>query len=245
MLVIAHRGSSQKAPENTLPAIKKAVRDGADMIEIDVQLTKDQRVVVIHDEWLHRTTNGEGFVFQTPLETIKKLDAGSWFNPRYKGTQVPTLEEVLDFVKDHAIQLQIELKNSLIPYPGLEEKVIQLIKLYNLEDRVILSSFRQNSLLLCKQLAPEIRRGLLCWSATESIYHQEKWSRLELYSIHPNILLLHSKFASFQEKGYKIFPYVIERKRELQKCIQLNMDGVFTNSPSIVKKILSSKRKEN
>ncbi|WP_051541368.1 glycerophosphodiester phosphodiesterase family protein [Caldalkalibacillus mannanilyticus] len=147
MLVIAHRGSSQQAPENTLPAIQKAIQDQADAVEIDVQLTKDQEIVVIHDEWLNRTTNGSGLVSSHTFSRIRELDAGSWFSPNFSGVRIPHLEEVLLLLKPLSIELNIELKNGIIPYPGLEEKVIRLIQNYQMEKQVILSSFRQDSLV--------------------------------------------------------------------------------------------------
>src|SRR5690606_19539586 len=105
MLVIAHRGSSQIAPENTLPAIDRAIQDGADAIEIDVQLTKDGQVVVFHDEWVNRTTNGRGFICDLTYAELERLDAGSWFHPRFQGTKVPLLSEVLALVKQHQVLL--------------------------------------------------------------------------------------------------------------------------------------------
>lgn len=238
MIVIAHRGSSQLAPENTLPAIKQALHDGVDAIEIDVQLTKDNKVIVIHDEWLNRTTTGSGFVFLTPYARIRRLDAGSWFHPRFKGTQVPLLEEVLEEVKHSNVTLHIELKNNFIDYPGLEKQVIKLVKQYNMEERVILSSFRQDSLETCLYLAPSIKRGLLWWGSLTPLINNSLWQKLQLYSIHPSILFLTSEVRTLRKKGVLIFPYVVERKSQLMLCRRLKVDGVFTNSPRQIRKLL-------
>jgi glycerophosphoryl diester phosphodiesterase len=239
MIVIAHRGSSQIAPENTLPAIKKAIQDGADAIEIDVQLTKDQQMVVIHDEWLNRTTNGQGFICDSTYAYIQRLDAGSKFHRKFKDCKVPLLEEVLNLVKPYAIDLHVELKNNLIPYPGLEDKIVELIQEKEMEARVILSSFRKDSLERCKQIAPHIRRGCLIWGALPNLYESRVLDNLQLYSIHPNISLLDSKISRFKNKGYLIFPYVVERKRELSLCHKYHVDGLFTNCPGRVKQLLS------
>jgi glycerophosphoryl diester phosphodiesterase len=238
MLIIAHRGSSQAAPENTLPAISKAIRDGADAIEIDVQLTKDGQVVVIHDEWLTRTTNGKGFVCNSTYSALENLDAGSWYSSSFKGTKIPLLEEVLGLLNETPIQLHIELKNNLIPYPGMELKVIELVLKYGLEDQVVLSSFRKDSLTICQQLAPYIRRGLLCWAVTKDIYSENGWDELQLFSIHPHKSFLLSKPTFFREIGIQIYPYVIERMRDIDICLHYEVDGLFTNCPARVKQLI-------
>lgn len=238
MEVIAHRGSSQAAPENTLPSIQKAIRDGANAIEIDVQLTKDKQIVVIHDEWLNRTTNGNGFICDSPYSYIKQLDAGSWFGPKFKGTKIPLLEEVLTLLQPTLINIHVELKNNLIPYIGIEKKVTQLIQQKGMEGQVIISSFRRDSLELCKELAPNIRRGYLCWSTFSPLYQEKEWEDLQLYSVHPHIALLNSRVSKLQEIGYKVFPYVIKTKRDLVLCIQHRVDGLFTNCPGRVQQLL-------
>jgi glycerophosphoryl diester phosphodiesterase len=239
MIVIAHRGSSQVAPENTMPAIRKAIRDGADAVEIDVQLTKDQQIVVIHDEWLNRTTNGQGFICDSTYAYIQRLDAGSKFHRKFKDCKVPLLEEVLNLAKPYGIDLHVELKNNLIPYPGLEEKVTKLIQEKEMEAQVILSSFRKDSLERCKQIAPHIRRGYLVWGSLPNLYESRVLDNLKLYSIHPSISLLDSKISRFKQKGHLIFPYVVERKKELSLCHKHQVDGLFTNCPGRVKQLLS------
>lgn len=238
MKVIAHRGSSQVAPENTLPAIKKAIRDGADAIEIDVQLTKDKEIVVIHDEWLNRTTNGNGFVCDTTFREIRNLDAGAWFQSSYKGSKVPHLEEILPLVQQHGLELNIELKNNVIPYKGIEQRVIDAIYKHGVEQQVIISSFRRDSLEICKNINVEVRRGILCWSTLDPLYDNLAWRDLALHSIHPHLSLLKKDISYLQEKGYKIYPYLIGRKSELARCLKYNVDGVFTNCPGRVKQLI-------
>lgn len=238
MEVIAHRGSSQAAPENTLPSIRKAIRDGASAVEIDVQLTKDKQIVVIHDEWLNRTTNGNGFICDSSYSYIKQLDAGSWFGPQFKGTKVPLLEEALTLLQTTSLEIHVELKNNLITYNGIEKKVTGLIQQKGMEGQVIISSFRRNSLELCKELAPNIRRGYLCWSTLSPLYQQKEWEALQLYSVHPHIALVNSKISKLQEIGYKVFPYVIKTKKDLLLCLRHGVDGLFTNYPDRVQQLL-------
>jgi glycerophosphoryl diester phosphodiesterase len=238
MKVIAHRGSSQATPENTLPSIRKAIRDGADAIEIDVQLTKDQQIIVIHDEWLNRTTNGNGFICDSPYSYIRQLDAGSWFGPQFKGTKVPLLEEVLTLLQSTSLDIHVELKNNLIHYNQIENRVTELIQQKGMEEQVVISSFRRNSLELCKALAPNIRRGYLCWSTLSPLLRKEEWEDLQLYSIHPHISLVTSEVSKLQELGYKVFPYVIQRKKDLLLCLKTGVDGLFTNCPGRVQQLL-------
>ncbi|WP_202081015.1 glycerophosphodiester phosphodiesterase [Caldalkalibacillus salinus] len=240
MKVIAHRGSSQLAPENTLPAISRAIRDGADAVEIDVQLTKDHECIVFHDEWLNRTTNGKGFICDTPYGHIRTLDAGSWFSKRFRETRVPSLDQVLSLVSRHPVELHIELKNNLIVYKGLEEKVIDLVQQYQMEDQVVISSFRRESLEKCLALAPNIRRGYLCWSTTRPLFAHYEWRHLQLYSVHPHVSLMDTSLMRLQRLGYRIFPYPVDRKRFLRQCITLGVDGLFTNSPKKVKQMIKN-----
>lgn len=238
MLVIAHRGSSQLAPENTLPAIEKALQDKAKAIEIDVQCTKDGKVVVIHDEWVNRTTNGAGFVCDLTFDDIQQLDAGHWFHSKFKGVKVPSLAQVLDIIKKTNVTLHLELKNNIIPYPQLEKVVIDEVKKFSLEEQVVLSSFRQDSLMVCRQLAPHIRRGLLCWDTLEPYMNEAYLKSLDLFSLHPHISLINANVAYIQAHGVKVYPYVIERKSQLSLCQQCQVDGLFTNTPRIVNELL-------
>lgn len=156
--LIAHRGWSGMAPENTLSAIKLALEEPRIAgIEIDVHLTRDGVPVVIHDHTLNRTTNGGGEVRDITAEEIGKLDAGSWFDPAFAGETVPTLEEVLQLVAGKK-PLLIELKQAAGMYSGLEEKVVGLIRKYDAVNDCQLISFDHHALLTCKELAPEITR---------------------------------------------------------------------------------------
>ena len=127
--IFAHRGSSGTHPENTLPAFAEAVRVNADGIELDVHLTEDGELVVIHDEEVDRTTNGKGLVREKTLEEIKKLNAGLWFNDKFPAAKIPTLKEVLDLLlqKNYRGTVMIEIKTDKYEYAGIEEKVSKLL----------------------------------------------------------------------------------------------------------------------
>ncbi len=160
-MIFAHRGSSGTHPENTLAAITDAIAVGVDGIEIDVQKTKDGKLVVIHDETVDRTTNGSGEVIQMTLEEIQALDAGSWFSNKFQGERIPTLDQVLDLVKDTSVQLNIELKNDLVDYPNLEEDVVRLVKKYEVMDQVLISSFNYQSLARFSSMNTPIELAVL------------------------------------------------------------------------------------
>lgn len=158
MQIWAHRGASRDAPENTLPAVELALQQGADGVEIDVQLSRDGRVVVLHDETVDRTTDGTGAVADLDFEALRALDA-SGGDERFAGTRIPTLAEVLEATA--AVRLNIELKNDEVPYPGLEEKVLAEVATHDAADRVVLSSFNGESVRRLATLGAASQRGLL------------------------------------------------------------------------------------
>ena len=144
--VWGHRGASGVAPENTLPAFDLARRMGADGVELDVQLSADGRLVVIHDETLDRTTTGSGPVAARTLDELRTLDAGRGL-AGYAGARIPTLDEVFELFAGTPVVVNVELKNSVVAYPGLEEKVLALVAAAGMADRVLLSTFNHLSLV--------------------------------------------------------------------------------------------------
>ena len=171
MKIWAHRGCSQMYPENTLTAFKKAAElGGLTGIELDIQLTKDGYIVVFHDEKVDRTTNGSGELRQYTLTELKKLriDAGNG-----KAEQIPTMEEVFNLIEDsmkNGLKLNIELKNSIFPYPGLEEKIINLVHKSGLQRCVIYSSFIALSLERIKVLDSAAETGILDGKVSDCMY---------------------------------------------------------------------------
>lgn len=160
MLNFAHRGFKGKYPENTMLAFEKAVEIGADGIEFDVHLSKDGELVIIHDETLERTTDGKSLVCEKTLEDLKKLNASKLY-PDCEIQRIPTLREYFEFAKDKEIITNIELKNSIIDYEGIEEKVYRLIEEFGLAEKIIISSFNHESLVKFKNIDPNIKCGVL------------------------------------------------------------------------------------
>lgn len=235
-LILAHRGASGYAPENTIAAFKKAISLGADGIETDVQLSKDNEIVLIHDESVDRTTDGRGYIKDLTLKEIKKLDAGRWFNDKFIGQRVPILEELLSLAKDKDILLNIELKNNVISYKNIEEKVVNLINRYNLKDRVIISSFNHTSLLKIKHIDSDIRTGMLYMSRLSNPIAHAK--AINADALHPSYKRLSRRLidAATQNK-LMINTFTVNRKEHIKKLKEVGVTSIITDYPDIHKSI--------
>ena len=236
--VWAHRGASAKAPENTLAAFRLAHELGADGVELDVQLTADGQVVVIHDETLDRTTTGRGPVGTRTLREIKTLDASNDLRG-YQGETVPTLEEVLALVGPTGMSINIELKNSVEPYPGLEAAVLRIVNAAGIADRVIYSSFNHISATQLARSSQPSRVGLLF-----SDVLAEPWDyaqRLDMAALHP-----HWKYVQFVPEtierchalGLAINVWTVDSPDMVRRLADLGADAVITNRPDEVRTVL-------
>ena len=157
MKVFAHRGYSGKYPENTMLSFKKAAETGCDGIELDVQLTRDGIVVIIHDETIERTTDGTGEVKDFTYDELKKYNADMVFGGKHGFEPIPTFEEYCQWAKDQDLITNIEIKSGVYYYEELEEKTLELVRGYGLEKKVFFSSFNHVSLIRLKELAPDIQ----------------------------------------------------------------------------------------
>jgi glycerophosphoryl diester phosphodiesterase len=188
--IYGHRGAKGMYPENTLLSFKKAIDQGVDGLELDVHLTKDGEVVVIHDETLDRTTNGTGWIKDLTLAEIKQVSAGSKFShfPYYQAgwdkEQVPTLKEVLELLEPYHIELNIELKTNDVVYEKIEEKVHELVQKYGSGREVIYSSFHLPTILRMKKIDPAAK---IAWLLNEGISLPHDYlNTLELEALHLN-----------------------------------------------------------
>lgn len=228
--IFAHRGSAGTHPENTMSAFQEAERVGAEGIELDVQLSKDGEVIVIHDEELSRTTNGAGFVKDHTLNQLKTLDASHTFSKQVGTQRIPTLMEVLEMYTHNNMLLNIELKNSTFFYPGMEEKVIALVRKYNLQNRVILSSFNHYSLVHCFQLDPAIetaplyRDGLFMpWVYAKAIGAK---------GMHPNIKAAPDIIITeAMKENIAVRPYTINKEKVMKRLFAINCTSFITDFP--------------
>lgn len=230
---IAHRGASGYAPENTLAAFDKAVEMQADYIEIDVQLSKDDLPVVIHDDTLDRTTNGTGNVSAYTLEELRSLDAGSWFDKKYAGEKIPSLNEVLEMYGEK-IDILIELKSPEL-YPGVEEKVAEALAKYKLDtsNNIVIQSFNHPSVIKSAELLPEITHGVLAGENYKNVTDQQlqEFAAYAEY-FNPNLKIVSSELVdNVHQAGMKISPYTIKTKAEAERIYKFGVDGLITDYP--------------
>ncbi|MDR1894869.1 MAG: glycerophosphodiester phosphodiesterase [Spirochaetales bacterium] len=227
----AHRGYCARYPENTMLAFAKAIEVGCDGIELDIHLTKDSRLVIIHDEDLARTTGGRGFVKDKTLEELKKLDAGL-------GETIPTIEEYFALVCDLDIVTNIELKNSIFPYPNMEQLLIAAVRNRKLESRVILSSFNHESMRLCKFLAPDIRCGLLydCRLINGGNYAHQ----YGIEYLHPNYQnLTDDNLCEMRRQNVGVNVWNVNSHDEMESMLKMGVDGIITNDPLLLREVMA------
>ncbi len=240
--VIAHRGFSSKAPENTMAAIKEAFLSGVSHIEIDVQLSKDGEVILFHDSSLDRTTNGYGKVAYKTLKELKSLDAGSWFSSQFKGEKIPTLEEVLEWLPQEGVTLIIEVKSTKGIF-GIESKIASLLQKSGKGHQVWLKSFDKSVLYKFEKLVPEIPKVFVFVAHTETLGitlgTSLDWSDLfkELKSINVSYLQPHSFFLTkslsrkLKGQGFKLIAWGVNSKRRLNQMVDRKVDLIETDYP--------------
>jgi len=222
--VTGHRGVAGLEPENTLRSIRRAIELGVDGVEIDVRVTKDGRLVVIHDETVDRTTNGHGYVKELTFDEIRRLDAG-------KGEKVPILEEVLEATRGK-VELQIELKVAEATDP-----VLRLIEKENAEREIIITSFMHDLLRRVHEFNPELRTGALFFNVEEDICKKA----LNVYSeaIHVYYRNIDDELVRrAHEMGLKIEAWNPDEPEEMMKMIKLGVDSIGTNRPDILLNLL-------
>lgn len=227
--IFAHRGSKGTHPENTLASFKEAVHVGSDGIELDVHLTKDGQLVVIHDETVDRTTNGTGEIRNLTLAKIKELDAGSWYNATFAGEKIPTLEEVLLLLKELGFngQLNIELKTDIIQYEGLVKKCLTLQGAQTWPFAIVYSSFNPYTLVELKKIKPSQEIGLLF----ESVEWANKGdAMLEKESYHPDLKLL-DWTIEWNTNQLPLRVWTVNEDADINRCFELNIEAIFTDYP--------------
>lgn len=229
--IIAHRGASKFAPENTMAAFEHAYEIGADSIETDVHLTKDLIPVLIHDERLNRTTNGNGYIKDFTYEQLSKLDAGSWFAPQFAGERIITLDTFLQWAKDKPLQLNIELKNNKIDYPDLEKIVYERLQYFELLDQTVLSTFNSKSVKRMNCFGDTVEVALI--TSKKDAQLVEKACAFGVDAVHVHYRLLNRAFIeTCRAKNIKVRVYTINRASQMLRCFKYNCDGVITDMPA-------------
>ena len=234
--VWGHRGASGYAPENTLPAFELALEQGADGFELDVQLTRDDEVVVIHDETLERTTDGRGWVADHSLADLRRLDA-SHAREQFAGTRIPTLAEVFELVRDTSTMVNVELKNSRIGYKGLEERVLRLVDEHAMASRVVLSSFNHYSIRRLVHLgAPSVLGALY----SEPLWKPWRYAdKLGAAALHPSMGATRRKVVEkSHEHGLAVPVWTANEPADIERLVGLGVDAVITNHPDVARSLV-------
>lgn len=241
MKVYAHRGYSGKYPENTMLAFQEASLTGCDGIELDVQLTKDGQVVIIHDETLDRTTDGTGFVRDYTLEELKRFNAAASWNGVHGFQAIPSFEEYCQWVQPLALVTDIEIKSGNYYYEGLEEKTLALIWKYGLERKVFFSSFNHLSIALLRHLAPGIPCGALI-RKTGLGNAGHFCERFGFQYCHPSWEgLTREDVENCREHGVAVNVWTVADMGVLENLNEWNCEGVITNYPGVCKGWLKGK----
>lgn len=232
-IILAHRGDSFHAPENTLPAFSSALQKGADGVELDVKLTADGHVIVIHDSDIERTTDGNGHVASLGIEAVRKLDAGSWFAPQFKGTRIPLLEEAFETIGRDKL-INIELKNYSTPFDGLALKVCELINRHNNRNQIILSSFLAFNLKIAVRELPGISLGLLAMRGRLGSWTRSFGFMFGNYqALHPHLLdVSREQIQRAHRVKRRVHAWTVNEPDDIRRLRDWGVDGIITDDPA-------------
>ncbi len=234
--VTAHRGASGWAPENTLAAFAKAIEQGSDYSELDVRLSKDGVVVLSHDDSLRRTTGQPGAVRDYTVEELKAFDAGSWFGPEFTGEKMPTLQEVMRLVKGK-MKLNIEVKITR-EEPLVAEKVIEIIRQEKFDKECMITSFDQATVEKVIELAPDLPAGLIFSETTKADVFAGPWPILSV-----RFSAVNKEFvANARKAGKQIHVWTVNDEQKMRDLLALGVDGIITNYPDRLRKVLAETR---
>jgi glycerophosphoryl diester phosphodiesterase len=232
-LNLGHRGASGSAPENTLAAFRLARALGADGVELDVQFSQDKQLIILHDNTLDRTTNGQGPADALTLAELKMLDAGGWFNPQFAGERIPTLQETFDLFKHTPFYLNIEIKSN--GDADLAAAVVECAQRNNLEHQVIISSFDQTMIRRVRQLAPNLRIGFL-YSKPEALQQLD----FAPDALHPHWQLVNAAFMQeAHARRQQVNLWTVNETDDLRRMVALGVDAIITNYPERLRAVNS------
>lgn len=240
--VIAHRGASHVAPENTLSALRSALAAGADMVEVDVRRTADGALVLMHDETLGRTTDvGARHPTRAPwrvqdftLEEVRRLDAGVWKSASFRGEQVPTLEEALEVVERAGSRLLLEVKNP-VAHPGIESDVAgHLRRRRRPSCEVVVQSFDVAAMHRLAAVAPDVPVGVLVPVAARDLRALAGWAS----HLNPHHRFADPRYVeAVHAAGLRCFPWTVDAPRALRRLLRAGVDGVISNRPDVARAV--------
>jgi glycerophosphoryl diester phosphodiesterase len=236
--VIGHRGAMGHCPENTMASFERGLELGADWVELDVHLTRDGALAVIHDEALDRTTNGHGLVKDHTLAELKRLDAGAWFGREYSGQTIPTLDEVLQWASQRQTIVDIEIKNAPIFYAGIEEAVVKALDRARMTEQVIVISFDHHAVRKVKALEPRITTGVL-YSGRPVDAGVDLARKAQADALLPHVAYVTREDVQVAHAaGLSVAPWTTSDPHTLRHLIKCGVDAIGTNHPDVLSNLL-------
>jgi len=244
--VIAHRGFSGVAPENTMSAFEAAANISVGF-ELDVTLAATGEVIVLHDDTVDRTTDGSGAAAELSLDELRALDAGSWFSPDFAGERIPTLAEVLDTYGGD-VPIDIEIK-STTPREPLADAVVEVIEAANLVDQVFVTSFDPYILERVKEQNPDIRRGQLTGTFKdadlnfiEKLVLRRMWlngkSEPGIVAVEDARIKRPRRVKRWHRKGYLVYVWTVNDEAEMRRLVDYGVDGIITDHPDVLQRLI-------
>lgn len=241
-LAVAHRGDPMKRPQNTRSSFMSALSYDIDMIETDLNMTRDGAIVVIHDQIVDFTSDGSGPVHSYTLAELRRLDFGSWMGQAFAGERIMTLEELLDLAADHDVALNIEIKNGPLVYEGIEEKVVAVLNDRSAADRVIVSSFDHRAIRRIKDIAPGIVCGILFSGGLIDPITPARLAGAD--GLHPEYGWVHEALVSAaQDAGLFVNVWTVDSDQQIRRMAELGVTGILSNYPDRLVQILKGSGK--
>jgi glycerophosphoryl diester phosphodiesterase len=242
-VIFAHRGASAHAPENTLAAFELALAENADAIELDVKLSADGHIVVIHDPTVDRTTGSHGRVKDLSFRELRSLDAGRFFSEKYQGEKIPSLEEVFESVGKRTF-INVELTNYTTPRDSLVETVCLLVKKFELQDHVLFSSFFASNLSKARAYLPQVPRGLLAFGGFLGAWARSFGFNFGKYqALHPYVADVTSQQVQRVHRlNRRIHVWTVNAEEDMRRLFQWGVDAIFTDDPALAVQVRSLSR---
>ena len=246
-LVIAHRGFSAEYPENTIAAFKAAVAAKADYIEIDVHLSKDGKIVVMHDDTIDRTTNGTGFVNDYTLIELREFDAGAWFNDKFAGERIPTLLEEIEIVENTQTRLCVEIKEKQKQhYPGLEKRLVEIVQQNDLIGQLVVTSFNKDVVTNLKNIEPRIA---IAYDPSNEEYEafkkQASQCAVTVLGTGANMACFNHKHLSKEIiaecllNGVPLWVWTVNDENTMEKLVGFGIEAIMTDKPDILRNVIN------
>jgi len=234
--IIAHRGASGHAPENTLAAFERAIELGAPFIETDVRLTRDARFVAIHDSTLERTTDGRGSVHDFSLAELRQLDAGRWFGAQFAGQRIPTLDEILAFAQQRDIVFYLDIK--YLGAWGMHHALAAALEQPETAARTIVISFDPDALMTLRRLNPSIMLGLLAEKMEGDLVQKALGAGAR--QICPRWDLVTREFVERAQHGdLHVVPWTVNHAPEMRRLVDAGVNGIITDFPDRLRGVLA------